>query len=112
MILVPLPRLVFPTKRPFFGRNKCPVHKTFFEVQPARLFEMRGQGQQYPFYDSRADPILEASVPGLVRSVSRWQVLPGRACAQNPKHSIEHLARFTPRTPALVLAYRIGRQDG
>ena len=73
---------------------------------------MLRQAQQDLFDDAGAHPILEAAVGGLVRPISRRQILPWCTRAQNPKHAIEYFAPIAPRPSSAVVAYRIFREDG
>ena len=73
---------------------------------------MRGQRQQELFHDARADPMLEAPMGGLVRAVSRGQVFPRGAGAQNPQNAVEHHAAIAPRAAPSVFPHRVRWQDG
>src|SRR4051812_22323301 len=88
MILVPFPRLVFPTQRPFFGRDERAIDETFAQIQPAAVLEVLRYSQQHLLENTAPDPLLETTVHGLVRSVSRWQIFPRRTRSKNPEHPI------------------------
>ena len=73
---------------------------------------MGAQGQEDLFDHARADPVLEAPVDGLVRTISRRQVFPRCAGAQDPQGTVEYSAPVAPRPAAPVGSYGIFGEDG
>lgn len=46
--------------------------------------------------------MLEAAMAGLVRTVARGQIMPGRTGPQHPQHAVQHLPCFPPRSASVV----------
>jgi len=74
--------------------------------------EVGGQSQEDLFDHTRAYPVLEAPMDGLVRAVSVGQGVSGRTGAQNPQHAVEDRAPVAPRSAAAVGSHRTGWQEG
>jgi len=49
------------------------------------------------------NPLLEATMAGLVRRILGRHLSPLRATAENPQHAIQHCPRVVPGTAAVVL---------
>ena len=54
-----------PPIAPFFNRDKSPVHKTLFQIQPDSVLEVVRQRKQQLLHHARTRPLLEAPVRGL-----------------------------------------------
>jgi hypothetical protein len=102
MILVPLPRLVFPTWSPFFGAGKRAVDERLAEIQAAPGVEIRRECLEEAPERAGADPALKAAMTCLIRRIALWQVLPGRARAEDPEDAVQHIARIAPRSPTTI----------
>src|SRR5919199_1226045 len=70
MIFVPLPRLVFPTHSPLFGRYERAVYVALREVYLPAFFEVFGQRFEDRAENSLLDPPLKAAVGGVVGQVA------------------------------------------
>jgi hypothetical protein len=56
-------------------------------------------------------PLLKATMTGLIRWVAWREILPRRACSQNPQHSIQHIPRIAPRaTPSISSHSWLGKK--
>jgi hypothetical protein len=75
-ILLPLPRLVFPTQAPFFGYHERSVYVAFRKIYLPAFLEIFRQGFEHPAKNPFLDPLLEAAVAGLVGRVAFRKVLP------------------------------------
>ncbi len=73
------------------------VDKCFGQVELAASFEILGERMQHAFERAVADPVLKSAMAGLIRRISRRQVLPRCACAQDPEHSHQHVAGIAVR---------------
>jgi hypothetical protein len=47
-------------------------------------------------------PLLESAVAGLVRTVSRRQIMPWRPGPQHPQHAVQHLPCISPGSAPVV----------
>ena len=76
------------------------VDEAFAEVEAAPLSQVLGQPVQHSLDHSRRDPLLKSSVARLVWRITLGQVLPGRACSEDPEDSVQNVPRIPPRPPA------------
>jgi hypothetical protein len=106
MSFVPLPRLVFPTHAPFFGYNKRAVYVALREVYLSALLKVFGQSFEHFAQNSFLDPLLKATVAGLVGRVAFGKVLPGRPGAQYPQDAVQDLAWVSPGPASSVFSSR------
>jgi hypothetical protein len=94
---VPLPRLgSFQHTPPFFGHNECSVYVTLREVYLPTLLEVFGQSFEHFAQNPLLDPLLKATVAGLVGRVAIWEVLPGSPGAQYPEDAVQDIAWVSP----------------
>ena len=105
MILVPLPRLVLPTWRPFFGAGKGAIDERLAEIQPAAGVEIGGERLEHAPERPVADPALKAAMTRLIRRIAIRQVLPGRAGAKDPEDAVQHVARIAPRSATSIATH-------
>ena len=91
-------------QRPFFRRREGRVDEGFTQIDLAAVPEVLGEALQQPIEAARALPALEATMARLVRRIARWQVVPRRARAQDPEHTVHDGARIGPRPAAPVRA--------
>lgn len=107
MILVPLPRFVFPTQPPLFSPGRRCRRRMLLRDRASLDL---GDPSRVPPDDSthRAalDPPREATVARCVRRISSGHVLPRRAGAHHPEHAVEHVAVRLPWAPAIVGSHR------
>ncbi len=102
MIFVPLPRFVFPTLHPFFGRSETRVDECLAHIECAFGTEFFGKSGHDLCHNIRANPLLKAPMVGLERGVSVGEVRPGRTGAQYPHDAVEDGAAAFPRPPSPV----------
>src|SRR5215218_129019 len=88
MILLPLPRLVFPRHAPLFWPPRtcrlCSIPK---DLSPRVPRDLR-QGFEHPDKNSFLEPLLEAAVASLVGRVAFWKVLPGSSRTHYPEDAV------------------------
>lgn len=70
------------------------------EVDLATDLQVLGQRISDPMEHAILHPLPEAPMARLVRQIAVRHVRPGGPGSQDPKHSIEHIARAPKRTPA------------
>jgi hypothetical protein len=47
-------------------------------------------------------PVLKPTMTRLVRRITRWQIVPGGAGAENPEHAVQDCARIVRRPAASI----------
>src|SRR6516165_4563692 len=67
MIVVPFPRLVLLTPGPLFSRSETAVDEGFLQIESATAAEVFGQRLQHTAHDTKANPMLETPMAGLVK---------------------------------------------
>jgi hypothetical protein len=73
--------------------------------------QVRRERLEHPTQRAPLDPGLKATMTGLIRRIAVGKILPGCARAENPKDSVQHVARIPPRSAALVAAHTGRRQE-
>jgi hypothetical protein len=67
IILMPLPRLMLPTKGPFFCRCETTIYKVFANIDPKPLLKILNQFGDNLFRYFILEPFLEPAMTGLMR---------------------------------------------
>src|SRR5580704_19154490 len=108
----PCPAWFFRLLRPFFCRSETSVQKRFAPFQLLALVQL---AQKRPPDVQPNAPLLPVSQPPLASRRVReflWQNLPASPAAENPQNPFQHTAVLDPRTTALALFGRPGKQRG
>ena len=81
------------------------------EVESAADMQVFRQRFQYAAHHTRANPLLEATMTGLVGRIAFGQVGPRSTRAQDIQDTVQHISARTPRSAATILTpYRFGNQ--
>jgi hypothetical protein len=73
--------------------------------------QVRRQRFEHAPQSALLNPALEPAMTGLIRRIALGEVLPGRACPEDPEDPIEHVSRIAPRPPALIATETGLRQE-
>jgi hypothetical protein len=87
---------------PLFRRGEGRIDKGFTQIDLPAVSQVLGEVLEEPVQPPRALPQLESSMAGLVGRIARRQVVPRRASAENPQHTVHHRTWIDPRPPAPV----------
>ena len=93
-ILVPLPRLVLSTRRPFFCRGEGAINEAFFDLDRAEGLQVADQSPQ-----CTREPSAESDGGRSDRRIPLSQVFPASTGAQDPQDAVKHLARGSQGRP-------------
>ena len=88
--------------RPFFRRGEGRVDEGLTEIDFAAIAEVFREALQEAGEATRSLPLLKAAMTGLIGRIATRQIVPGRARAQHPQHTVENGARIAPRTPPAI----------
>jgi hypothetical protein len=91
---------------PFFGHNERSVYVALREVYLPALLEVFGQSFEHFAQNPLLDPLLKATVRGLVGRVAFGKVLPGRPGAQYPEDAVQDIAWVSPGPASSVFSSR------
>ena len=78
----------------------CAVDEGFAQVKLAAITKVFCDRVKGRLQDSALGPLLKSSVTGLIRRISRRQVGPRSAGAQDPEHAVQYGPRINPRATA------------
>ncbi len=105
------PLWFFPRIAPFFGDHEGAIDETLGQIQPAPIADVDDQCFQDALHHPRANPLLEATVTGLIRRVSSGQIAPRSSGAQHPENPIQDFPGIPPwPTAPIGSARRFGDQ--
>ena len=72
------------------------------QIQLAAVAQIFSEPAKHTLDRLLLDPALKSAVACLVRRIAPRQVSPRRASAKHPKHAVDDIPRFLPRTTAFL----------
>jgi hypothetical protein len=98
-----------PPRSPLFGAREGGIHERLIQVELATLMQMSGQQTKRFDQPALANPLLKASVAGLVRRILGGQLRPVCPGAQNTPCSTARVSchgrpRLSSRHPGMQVA--------
>ena len=91
---------------PLFGDNEGPVDVALGQIDVASFSKILSQCCQYSFKGTGADPLLKASMDGLIGRVASGQIFPWSSGSKNPEDTVEDIASRPPGAAFAVITAR------
>src|SRR5579863_7867461 len=106
----PCPAWFFRLRSPFFRRSETAIQKRFAPLQLLALVQLAQKRSPDVQPNAPLFPVPQSPPAGRRMREFLWQVLPASPAPQNPQNPFQHTAVLDPRTTALVLLGRLGKQ--